>query len=495
MGQEKLLLMVVAFAAWLLPTRAKIDLSAQESRFPKCATACWQSAIPLVCGTWDNVECVCRNATFHLEVTQCISRSCPRLLTFESFREWDIMCDKPRRNRSDDVWPFLPIHIFTMCCVAARIYSKSWIVRTFSLDDWIITITYIIYMVWFIIGHIIIQKAFGVDIWWSNYATLTWALKLFYIDSCLYITILALTRTSILCFYVRLFPYERFRRLCYALLTIVAVTAVLFLVLVVVQCIPISYNWEGWKGDFGPVKCLNLTILSRTINAITIALDTTILIIPLPLLIKIKSTPRRKLFIISMFSLGIINVIASSVRLHYNVISGDTINITWDYLDLILWTGVEVSSSIAVTSFPSIRLMLHNFFPGLLGRIFAFGGHVEQDHEQYLKTREAQKLHVEGLIAKAITRRARKLRLIDNLPPTIGGGAPSHWNSKGPNWIALHEDNRAPIVPARTEASHILASIMRARSRSPGLPQCSTNNDKVTTTTEISVSSKEKALK
>ncbi|KAK2035235.1 CFEM domain-containing protein [Colletotrichum zoysiae] len=246
-------------------------------------------------------------------------------------------------------------------------------------------------------------RVFGVDIWWNDHVTLTWALKLFYVDSCLYLLILGLARTSILCFYLRLFPYERFCRLCYALLTIVATTTVLFIVLAMTQCVPISYNWEGWKGDFGPVKCLNLNLLSWSTSAIGIALDTTILIIPLPLVVKVKSTLRRKLYIISMFSLGIMTVISSSIRLRYNIMYGDSINITWDYVDLMIWTGVEVSTSVAVTSLPSIRLMLHRLFPGVFGRIFAFGGHVEQDRERYLKS-EAQNLDVEGLSAKGITR-------------------------------------------------------------------------------------------
>ncbi|KAK2052242.1 hypothetical protein LY76DRAFT_583776 [Colletotrichum caudatum] len=370
------------------------------------------------------------------------------------------MCDKPRRNRRNDVWPFLPIHLFAMWCVAVRIYSKSLIIRSFSLDDWIITVTYFIY--------------------------------LFYIDSCLYLLILGLARTSILCFYLRLFPYERFCRLCYALLTIVATTTVLFIVLAMTQCMPISYNWEGWKGDFGPVKCLNLNLLSWSTSAIGIALDTTILIIPLPLVVKVKSTLRRKLYIISMFSLGIMNVISSSIRLRYNIMYGDSINITWDYVDLMIWTGVEVSTSVAVTSLPSIRLMLHRLFPGVFGRIFAFGGHVEQDRERYLKS-EAQNLDVEALSAKGITRRARRSRLGDNPPPTIGGGAPSDLNHRRRTRIALDEDMKAPTVPARTEASRILASIMSTRSRSPSTPTQLTNDNTITVTTEISVTSKRKA--
>ncbi|GKT95438.1 CFEM domain-containing protein [Colletotrichum tofieldiae] len=313
------------------------------------------------------------------------------------------MCDKPRRNRKDDVWPFLPIHIFTMCCVAARLYSKSWIIRKFSLDDWVIAITYILYIGWFLAGHI-------------------------------------------------------------------------------------PYNWEGWKGDFGPKKCFDLNALSWATSAIGIALDAVILVLPMPLVVKVKSTPRRKFMIILMFSLGIIIVIASSVRLRFNILYGDSVNITWDYVDLMIWTGVEVATSITVTSLPSIRLMIHKLFPGLFGRIFAFGGHVEQDREQYLEIREAQNLNVEETMAMGLTRRERKPRLEHIPPPTIGGGTPREWNQRRRNSSAPNENTSMSKIPAQTEASRVLASIMGTFSGSRSFMSQSAS-DPITDTTDPTAAS------
>ncbi|OHW96441.1 CFEM domain-containing protein, partial [Colletotrichum incanum] len=311
--------------------------------------------------------------------------------------------------------------------------------------------------------------------------------QVFYVDSCLYLLLLGLTRISILCFYLRLFPYQRFCRLCYVLLAIVSLSTTLFVAMAIVQCVPIAYNWEGWKGDFGSVKCFDLNVLSWATSAIGIALDTIILILPMPLVVKVKSTPRRKFMIISMFSLGIIIVIASSVRLRFNILYGDSVNITWDYVDLMIWTGVEVATSITVTSLPSIRLMLHRLFPGLFGRIFAFGGHVEQDREQYLEIREAHEVNVEETTAKGITRRERTPRLEHIPPPTIGGGAPRGWNQRRRNSSALN-NMRSSKKPAQTEASRVLASIMGTLPGSRSFTSQSTN-DPITITTETTIAS------
>ncbi|KAJ5019300.1 hypothetical protein K4K57_000930 [Colletotrichum sp. SAR 10_99] len=378
-----------------------------------------------------------------------------------------------------------------MLCVAARLYSKSWVIRRFGSDDWVITITYILYIGWFASGHHMFQKAFGTDIWWADADTLTWALKIFYIDAPIYLLLLGLTKISILCFYLRLFPYERFCRLCYAMLAIVITSTTLWVILAIVQCRPISYNWEGWKGDFKePVKCLNLNILSWTTSAVSIALDTIILVMPMPLVVKVKSTPRRKIAIISMFSLGVIIVIASCLRLRFNILYGDSVNITWDYVDLMIWTGVEVATSITVTSLPSIRLMMHRLFPGLFGRIFAFGGHVEQDREHYLEIRNTQSRDVEHLGAKGIMRRLRRAQTETEPPPTIGGGPPKDRRAS-----KAQRDLERLAKPMPSEASRVLASIMGSLSGSSNRPSISiseSSTESITVTTEITITSEDK---
>ncbi|KAF9869409.1 CFEM domain-containing protein [Colletotrichum karsti] len=494
MGPIQILPTLTTLATLVWVCRGEVDLSQRDTNLPECAASCWRMAIPSMCGSWENAQCICQDTNFDLAVTQCMTKSCPRLSTFATLREWDTMCDKPRGDRKG-VWPFLPVHLFAMICVLARLYSKSWVIRRFGTDDWVITITYILYIGWFSIGHHIFQKAFGTDIWWTDADTLTWALKLFYIDAPIYLLILGLTKISILCFYLRLFPYQRFCRLCYVVLAIVTTSTSLWVVLAIIQCRPISYNWEGWKGDFpGPVHCVNLNVLSWTTSAFSIALDTIILIMPMPLIIRVKSTPRRKFAIISMFSLGIIIVIASCLRLRFNILYGDSVNITWDYVDLMIWTGVEVATSITVTSLPSIRLMLHRLFPGFFARIFAFGGHVEEDREQYLEIRETQHRDIEQTGAKGVIRRLRIAHKKHEPPLTVGGGTPQARERRA---SAAAGATGSPGRPARTEASRVLASIMGSIAssfRDSTSTARDSVDDSITVTTEITITTQEERL-
>lgn len=86
----------------------------------------------------------------------------------------------------------------------------------------------------------------------------------------------------------------------------VVVTMILFQLLSLLQCIPISYNWEGWKDKDEAKKCLDLTALAFASAAINIAQDIVILLLPIPRLLKLNTSCKKKVAVLMMFNLGIL---------------------------------------------------------------------------------------------------------------------------------------------------------------------------------------------
>ncbi|KAK0706678.1 hypothetical protein B0T26DRAFT_467275 [Lasiosphaeria miniovina] len=203
------------------------------------------------------------------------------------------------------------------------------------------------------------QLAFGVDVWTVDSATLTLSLKFFYVGETFYLTILTLTKASILCFYLRIFPDRNFRLVAYAVMAWVVLSGMVFVSLQIFQCMPINFIWEGWKkGEFGPYRCLDINTLGFTMAAFNIAQDIAILILPLPRLAKLDVSRRSRLCIMAMFSLGVFVLVTSCVRLWAIYSFGDSVNPTWDYTNALIWTGLEVAVSIIVTSLPAIRVLI-----------------------------------------------------------------------------------------------------------------------------------------
>ncbi|RKL32545.1 hypothetical protein BFJ72_g10488 [Fusarium proliferatum] len=165
------------------------------------------------------------------------------------------------------------------------------------------------------------------------------------------------------------------------------------------------WNWDRFGGEDVDFWCMDLNKLQWSINITNIIFDLVVLVLPIPLIWKsmsghilegyeltliAKSTFRRKLGIVLMFSLGVVVLVASCLKMRYNVLYGHSNNITWDYMDLMVWAGIESSVSIAAPCLPTVRLFLHKVFPASFGRIFAFGSHCERTLDQEIKAEEEQ---------------------------------------------------------------------------------------------------------
>jgi len=131
--------------------------------------------------------------------------------------------------------------------------------------------------------------------------------QIFYVDELFYLAILGLTKISILMFYLRIFPSHHFKIACYIAMGFVALWTIIIEFLAIFQCWPVSYNWEGWKGDYPhPHTCVDLNAQTYSSSAINIFQDVMVLLLPIPWLLKLNVSLKKKLNILIMFSIGIL---------------------------------------------------------------------------------------------------------------------------------------------------------------------------------------------
>ncbi|EWG55579.1 hypothetical protein FVEG_13561 [Fusarium verticillioides 7600] len=359
-----------------------------DTSLPDCAQICFRTSVSPDCS---EPSCFCASATFQNDLIPCLKSHCEIPQVFASLRYLDQTCERARRDRRNDAWPYLSIHILCILCAVIRVYTKLFIVRKISPEDWLSLTSLVIYIVYFGIGHHALMSAFGQDIWWVNADDLSHALKLFWIDCPVYTLLLGMTKVTIILFYIRLcHVYTLFCHLCWACILIISLSTGVFMSLNIFQCTPIRWNWDRFSGEDADFWCMDLNKLQWSINITNIVFDVVVLVLPIPLIWKTKSTFRRKLGIVLMFSLGVVVLVASCLKMRYNVLYGHSNNITWDYMDLMVWAGIESSVSIAAPCLPTVRLFLHKVFPTSFGRIFAFGSHVERTLDQEIKEEEEE---------------------------------------------------------------------------------------------------------
>lgn len=136
----------------------------------------------------------------------------------------------------------------------------------------------------------------------------------------------------VLCFYYRMFPPRPFRLCCIATMVFIGLSGFSCLMAQLLQCLPVRYNWDGWKkdGSFGTVTCLDINALITACAILAIVQDIIVLALPIPIILKLNASWRKRAGIIIMFSFGIVVTITSCLRLQFIVQFWYTTNPTWD---------------------------------------------------------------------------------------------------------------------------------------------------------------------
>jgi hypothetical protein len=113
----------------------------------------------------------------------------------------------------------------------------------------------------------------------------------------------ALIKLSFLCFCLRIFPKREFRRTIYILMGVVVAYGIAFTFVCVFNCTPMSYIWTSWDGEHTG-KCINFNAFAWAHAGINIILDVILVGVPIPELLALSLSTKKKVFIILMFSMG-----------------------------------------------------------------------------------------------------------------------------------------------------------------------------------------------
>jgi hypothetical protein len=131
-------------------------------------------------------------------------------------------------------------------------------------------------------------------------------LQLYYIDNLIYLSIIGITKLSVLIFYLRIFPSQAFKVACHVIISWIGFWTVVIVLVSSLRCIPVPFLWVGWTGTITNETCLNVNALIYSSSAINITQDVMVLLLPFPWLVKLNVSLRKKISILLIFSLGIL---------------------------------------------------------------------------------------------------------------------------------------------------------------------------------------------
>jgi hypothetical protein len=252
-------------------------------------------------------------------------------------------CGIPVRDRGPHYYSLsYVIIILSAVFVFARFAFKIYDGLELGIDDWTILATLIVGTACTAatIGGTI-KHGLGKDLWTLEPKEITTMLLYFDVVASLYFSSLTLLKLSIILFYIKIFPNEGAQRLLKGTAAFTLIWGVTYVIIAIFQCQPISYFWNKWDG-LHEGKCLNINAITSSNAGISIVLDFWSLGIPLWQLRGLKMHWKKKVGVTLMFGVGTFVTIVSILRLQALVHFTKSINVSWEFYDVSMWSTIEL---------------------------------------------------------------------------------------------------------------------------------------------------------
>ncbi|GJD00994.1 integral membrane protein [Colletotrichum higginsianum] len=156
----------------------------------------------------------------------------------------------------------------------------------------------------------------------------------------LYILVQVFAKVAIVMLYLRVFTTPWFKWACWAFVAFMFGHGAIFSLLIVFQCIPVAAVWDRFLSS----RCLNVNAVGWAGAVLSIIEDIVLMILPIPELMKLQITGRKRTGVGIMFSIA---------------------SFKGDNVDIVVWSIIEEMCAIICGSLPPLRPWFSPFIPSI----------------------------------------------------------------------------------------------------------------------------------
>ncbi|RBQ69681.1 hypothetical protein VDGD_03188 [Verticillium dahliae] len=203
--------------------------------------------------------------------------------------------------------------------VLLRVYVRAVLVKKVTLDDWLIFLAMLIYLVYGAVALDGIRNgATGKSLAELKIDDAAVSLRAWYICEVLYAPTTLAIRTSVCVLLLRLASNKIHRWIIWINLAVVSVVSIAFFFLLVFQCSPVHFFWRQLYGIQGTCIDRNIVPYATIAHSVISALsDWCLGLLPIALLWNVDINRRTKVIIAILLSMGMVAGIALIVRIPF----------------------------------------------------------------------------------------------------------------------------------------------------------------------------------
>ena len=166
-------------------------------------------------------------------------------------------------------------------------------------------------------------------------------------------------KISLVLLYLEIFRTPKFRITAYIFLAYLIVNSLVNVFVASFSCSPVHSFWDrDIKG-----RCLNIQAAAYANSGSAIVQDILLLILPLVFIRHLNMKRRRKIAVGFMFCIGTFGCVTTIMRLPALSTFKISIDPSWDYVSITIWTELELAAGFLCVSLPSIRMLIVRLLP------------------------------------------------------------------------------------------------------------------------------------
>ncbi|KAJ4334626.1 hypothetical protein N0V95_009118 [Ascochyta clinopodiicola] len=278
-------------------------------------------------------------------------------------------CHAPVRNKSETARVAnIVLSVVSVACGVTRIvYKAVYSMAELGWDDYTVILTLLAGVPSVVlIDRASLPNGLGRDVWTVPFDRITAFVRWLYVLEILYFFQITLLKLTLLFFFLRIFPKTIVRNVLKGTIIFTILYGLTFVIIAIFQCRPINHYWDNWDLEHDG-KCININALAWSNAIISIVLDIWMLVLPLYEVFRLQLSWRKKLSVAIMFLVGTFVTVVSCLRLQSLVTFAASSNPTWDQVQVINWSNIEVNVGIICACLPTLRVILVKIFPNIMG--------------------------------------------------------------------------------------------------------------------------------